>query len=90
MNSLQNGCHSLRALYNVAKVLLIVFCCSPAQPSHSDKAGNPEVLRWMNDLAKLSRDLKGKSLEREVQGAAKEEGGKRLALLVRLACRKPR
>ncbi|KAL2098055.1 hypothetical protein ACEWY4_007262 [Coilia grayii] len=28
------------------------------RPSHSDKAGNPEVLRWMNELAKLSKDLK--------------------------------
>ncbi|XP_062333504.1 protein FAM13A-like isoform X3 [Osmerus eperlanus] len=28
------------------------------RPSHSDKAGNPEVLRWMNELAKLRKDLK--------------------------------
>ncbi|XP_063074740.1 protein FAM13A isoform X2 [Engraulis encrasicolus] len=28
------------------------------RPSHSDKAGNAEVLRWMNELAKLSKDLK--------------------------------
>ncbi|KAM4603968.1 protein FAM13A [Polymixia lowei] len=28
------------------------------RPSHSDKATNPEVLRWVNELAKLRRDLK--------------------------------
>uniref|UniRef100_A0AAR2IQT2 Rho-GAP domain-containing protein n=1 Tax=Pygocentrus nattereri TaxID=42514 RepID=A0AAR2IQT2_PYGNA len=28
------------------------------RPSHSDKAANPEVLRWMNELAKLRKDLK--------------------------------
>ncbi|XP_051939578.1 protein FAM13A isoform X1 [Hippocampus zosterae] len=28
------------------------------RPSHSDKAGNPEVLRWMNELARLRKDLK--------------------------------
>uniref|UniRef100_UPI0037E96660 protein FAM13A isoform X1 n=1 Tax=Semicossyphus pulcher TaxID=241346 RepID=UPI0037E96660 len=28
------------------------------RPSHSDKAGNPEVLRWMNELAKLRKELK--------------------------------
>lgn len=29
------------------------------QPSHGDKAANPEVLRWMNELAKMRKDLKG-------------------------------
>ncbi|XP_071768640.2 protein FAM13A isoform X2 [Centroberyx gerrardi] len=28
------------------------------RPSHSDKAGNPEVLRWVNELSKLRKDLK--------------------------------
>ncbi|XP_008289837.1 protein FAM13A isoform X2 [Stegastes partitus] len=28
------------------------------RPSHSDKAGNPEVLRWVNELAKLRKELK--------------------------------
>ncbi|MBN3324519.1 FA13A protein, partial [Atractosteus spatula] len=28
------------------------------RPSHSDKAANPEVLRWMNELAKLRKELK--------------------------------
>ncbi|XP_063332195.1 protein FAM13A isoform X9 [Pelmatolapia mariae] len=28
------------------------------RPSHSDKAANPEVLRWMNELARLRKDLK--------------------------------
>lgn len=30
------------------------------QPSHSDKAANPEVLRWVTELAKLRKELKGK------------------------------
>lgn len=29
------------------------------QPSHSDKAANPEVLRWVNELAKHRKELKG-------------------------------
>ncbi|XP_018517083.1 protein FAM13A isoform X5 [Lates calcarifer] len=28
------------------------------RPSHSDKAANPEVLRWMTELAKLRKELK--------------------------------
>ncbi|KAJ8388268.1 hypothetical protein AAFF_G00135290 [Aldrovandia affinis] len=28
------------------------------RPSHSDKATNPEVLRWMNELSKLRKELK--------------------------------
>ncbi|XP_034043936.1 protein FAM13A isoform X1 [Thalassophryne amazonica] len=32
------------------------------RPSHSDKAANPEVLRWVNELAKLRRDLKEQKL----------------------------
>ncbi|XP_026027080.1 protein FAM13A isoform X3 [Astatotilapia calliptera] len=28
------------------------------RPSHSDKAANPEVLRWMNELARLRKELK--------------------------------
>ncbi|KAJ8281441.1 hypothetical protein GJAV_G00067730 [Gymnothorax javanicus] len=28
------------------------------RPSHSDKAANPEVLRWMNDLSHLRKQLK--------------------------------
>ncbi|KAF7667583.1 hypothetical protein LDENG_00055500 [Lucifuga dentata] len=28
------------------------------RPSHSDKAANPEVLRWLNELAKLRKELK--------------------------------
>ncbi|KAL4640443.1 protein FAM13A-like [Arapaima gigas] len=28
------------------------------RPSHSDKAENPEVLRWMNELSKLRKELK--------------------------------
>ncbi|KAI1883628.1 hypothetical protein AGOR_G00233530 [Albula goreensis] len=33
------------------------------RPSHSDKADNPEVLRWMNDLSKLLKDLKEQKLK---------------------------
>lgn len=32
----------------------------PSQPSHGDKTSNPEVLKWMNDLAKGRKQLKGK------------------------------
>ncbi|MGH0128476.1 UNVERIFIED_CONTAM: hypothetical protein FKN15_034934 [Acipenser sinensis] len=28
------------------------------RPSHSDKAANPELLKWMNELAKLQKQLK--------------------------------
>lgn len=33
---------------------------SSLQPSHSDKAANPEVLRWVTELSKLRKELKGK------------------------------
>ncbi|XP_043084970.1 protein FAM13A isoform X3 [Puntigrus tetrazona] len=32
------------------------------RPSHSDKAANTEVLRWMNELAKMRKDLKDHKL----------------------------
>ncbi|KAM9770429.1 protein FAM13A isoform 1-T1 [Menidia menidia] len=32
------------------------------RPSHSDKAGNPEVLRWVNELARLRKQLKESKL----------------------------
>ncbi|XP_068582777.1 protein FAM13A isoform X3 [Cebidichthys violaceus] len=32
------------------------------RPSHSDKAGNPEVLRWVNELSKLRKELKENKL----------------------------
>lgn len=38
-----------------AKINEFVF----SQPSHGDKAANPEVLRWVNELSKLRKDLKG-------------------------------
>lgn len=34
------------------------------QPSHSDKAANPEVLKWTNDLAKFRKQLKGRESSR--------------------------
>ncbi|XP_032878196.1 protein FAM13A isoform X2 [Amblyraja radiata] len=33
------------------------------RPSHSDKASNPEVLKWMNELAKLRKQLKDTKLK---------------------------
>ncbi|XP_075947489.1 protein FAM13A [Anarhichas minor] len=32
------------------------------RPSHSDKAGNPEVMRWVNELSKLRKELKESKL----------------------------
>uniref|UniRef100_A0A672HRI0 Family with sequence similarity 13 member A n=1 Tax=Salarias fasciatus TaxID=181472 RepID=A0A672HRI0_SALFA len=32
------------------------------RPSHSDKAANPEVLRWVNELARLRKELKEQKL----------------------------
>uniref|UniRef100_A0A8C8DZY3 Family with sequence similarity 13 member A n=1 Tax=Oryzias sinensis TaxID=183150 RepID=A0A8C8DZY3_9TELE len=32
------------------------------KPSHSDKVGNPEVLRWVNELARLRKELKEQKL----------------------------
>uniref|UniRef100_H2LSU9 Family with sequence similarity 13 member A n=1 Tax=Oryzias latipes TaxID=8090 RepID=H2LSU9_ORYLA len=32
------------------------------RPSHSDKVGNPEVLRWVNELARLRKELKEQKL----------------------------
>lgn len=40
--------------YFFASILVCLF-----QPSHGDKATNPEVLRWVNELSKLRKDLKG-------------------------------
>jgi len=34
------------------------------RPSHGDKTSNPEVLKWMNDLAKGRKQLKGKGQPR--------------------------
>ncbi|XP_047221311.1 protein FAM13A isoform X3 [Girardinichthys multiradiatus] len=32
------------------------------RPSHSDKVANPEVLRWLNELARLRKELKERKL----------------------------
>ncbi len=32
------------------------------QPSHADKAADPKVLKWMTDLTKIRKQLKGKSV----------------------------
>ncbi|KAG7459025.1 hypothetical protein MATL_G00226830 [Megalops atlanticus] len=34
------------------------------RPSHSDKAANPEVLRWMNELSNLCKELKEYKLKK--------------------------
>ncbi|KAJ8000714.1 hypothetical protein DPEC_G00183220 [Dallia pectoralis] len=34
------------------------------RPSHSDKADNPEVLKWMNELERLKKDLKEHKLHK--------------------------
>lgn len=46
------NCQLLLFLY-----ILYVFLC--VQPSHGDKTSNPEVLKWMNALAKGRKQLKG-------------------------------
>nr|XP_009920654.1 PREDICTED: protein FAM13C [Haliaeetus albicilla] len=41
-------------------------------PSHGDKTSNPEVLKWMNDLAKGRKQLK--ELKLRITGTSKEAG----------------
>ncbi|XP_041426135.1 protein FAM13C isoform X2 [Xenopus laevis] len=51
------------------------------RPSHTDKTSNPEVLKWMNDLAKARKQLKelklkiseGQSVARGLQSSKLEE-----------------
>ncbi|XP_030046547.1 protein FAM13A isoform X2 [Microcaecilia unicolor] len=40
------------------------------RPSHSDKAGNPEVLKWMNELAKFRKQLKESKLKQSEEDLA--------------------
>ncbi|XP_006895644.1 PREDICTED: protein FAM13C isoform X2 [Elephantulus edwardii] len=40
------------------------------RPSHGDKTSNPEVLKWMNDLAKGRKQLKELKLKLSEQGSA--------------------
>ncbi|XP_062958452.1 protein FAM13C isoform X3 [Cynocephalus volans] len=40
------------------------------RPSHGDKTSNPEVLKWMNDLAKGRKQLKELKLKLSEQGTA--------------------
>lgn len=46
-------------MQNVFSWIQILSLAFSLQPSHGDKAANPEVLRWMNELAKMRKDLKG-------------------------------
>lgn len=32
------------------------------QPSHAEKAADPKVLKWMTDLTKIRKQLKGESV----------------------------
>ncbi|XP_041079157.1 protein FAM13A-like isoform X3 [Polyodon spathula] len=38
------------------------------RPSHSDKAANPELLKWMNELAKLRKQLKEMKVKLSEEG----------------------
>ncbi|XP_043401078.1 protein FAM13A isoform X5 [Chelonia mydas] len=40
------------------------------RPSHSDKAANPEVLKWTNELAKFRKQLKESKLKRSEEDLA--------------------
>lgn len=40
---------------------LFFFLLFFLQPSHGDKAANPKVLKWMTDLTKIRRQIKGKT-----------------------------
>ncbi|XP_005385976.2 PREDICTED: protein FAM13C isoform X1 [Chinchilla lanigera] len=55
------------------------------RPSHGDKTSNPEVLKWMNDLAKGRKQLKELKLKlSEEQGSAPPKGPLR-----NLSCEQP-
>lgn len=46
--------------FYVAEGYLELICVFHFQPSHADKAANPKVLKWMTDLTKIRKQLKGK------------------------------
>lgn len=54
---------------NLSSSVLLLFLL-PIQPSHCDKAENPEVLRWVNELAKLRKELKGETLKQRGLGCS--------------------
>ncbi|XP_004645929.1 protein FAM13C isoform X2 [Octodon degus] len=54
------------------------------RPSHGDKTSNPEVLKWMNDLAKGRKQLKELKLK-----LSEEQGSTPKGLLRHLPCEQP-
>lgn len=40
-------------------IAMYIYFLLSLQPSHRDKATNPEVLKWMNELIKFRKQLKG-------------------------------
>lgn len=58
ISNIQRFCH-----FNFRRTIFfhLMYCFFSPQPSHSDKATNPEVLRWVNELAKLRKELKGET-----------------------------
>ncbi|XP_003473605.1 protein FAM13C isoform X1 [Cavia porcellus] len=54
------------------------------RPSHGDKTSNPEVLKWMNDLAKGRKQLKELKLK-----LSEEQGGAPKGPLRNLSCEQP-
>lgn len=51
------------------------------RPSHSDKAANPEVLKWTNDLAKFRKQLKESKLKISEEDLTPRTRQRRLSLI---------
>lgn len=64
----------------IPKHLLYV---SFSQPSHSDKAANPEVLKWTNDLAKFRKQLKGRESSRPMARSSENKPSTEAVILLR-------
>ena len=64
----------------IPKHLLYV---SFSQPSHSDKAANPEVLKWTNDLAKFRKQLKGRESSRPMSRSSENKSSTEAVILPR-------
>lgn len=60
----QTSCSS-SVFHSLYKIILETVSFNPSllllslQPSHGDKAANPKVLKWMTDLTKIRRQIKG-------------------------------
>lgn len=53
-------CHSVHIKQLIIPPSPLPLC--PLQPSHGDKAANPKVLKWMTDLTKIRRQIKGSAI----------------------------